>query len=142
MVMLESTHKANRISTVFLLLVCFQAFHSIEEYIGKLWENFPPATWLTGLVSEDLHLGFLIINIGLFIFGITAWYYVVRPDHILAKFVIGFWLFIELVNGVGHPIWTIMRKSYTPGVITAPLLLITAVYLITLIYGGKAHSSR
>ena len=51
---------------LFLILVLVQGLHSLEEYIGKLWESFPPATILCGLVSENLLTGFLIINIGLF----------------------------------------------------------------------------
>ncbi|WP_298904299.1 HXXEE domain-containing protein [uncultured Psychroserpens sp.] len=132
----------SRISKVFLLLVCFQALHSIEEYIGKLWENFPPATWLTGVVSDDHHLGFLIINIGLFVVGLISWYVLVKPNHKLAKFPIIVWILIELMNGVGHPLWSIMQGSYTPGVLTAPFLLITALYLIKLIYDDRVRFSK
>ena len=132
----------SRIPKVFLLLVCFQALHSIEEYIGKLWENFPPATWLTGVVSEDRHFGFLLINIGLFVVGLLMWYFLVKPRHKLAIFPIIFWLLIEMMNGIGHPIWSIMQSSYTPGVLTAPLLLVTALYLITLIYDDRVRSSK
>ena len=121
-----------RKSTVFLLLVFAQALHSIEEYIGRLWEIFPPATFLCGLVSDDLHFGFLVINIGLFVLGILFWLFLVKPDRLGAYLVIWFWIVIELTNGVIHPIWSIMERSYTPGVITAPLLFVLALYLLQL----------
>ena len=52
----------------FLVLILVQGLHSIEEYIGKLWNVFPPATLLTSLISENLETGFLIANIGIFVF--------------------------------------------------------------------------
>ncbi len=130
----------NRIANIFLILVLTQACHSFEEYLGRLWEVFPPAVWLTGLVSEDHHLGFLIINIGLFIAGLLSWWFLVRPSHPLAKFAIGFWLLIEIANGIVHPIWSFMEKGYTPGVVTAPFLFVISLYLLKLIYDDKAHS--
>lgn len=123
-------------SFLFLLLVFLQAMHSIEEYAGKLWDNFPPATFLCGLISDDLETGFLIINIGIFVIGIACWLFIVRKRSPLSQRIIWIWIIIELINGVGHPVWSLMQQSYTPGVITAPLLLITALLLI------KATSSK
>ena len=120
-------HKTKRI---FLVLVLVQGLHSIEEYIGKLWENFPPARILSSLVSENLETGFLIINIGLFIFGLWCWLFPIRRNYFYPQILIGFWIFIELINGIVHPIWTIMQKAYTPGVLTAPILLVIAIILL------------
>ena len=36
---------------------------------------------------------------------------------------------IETTNGVGHPLWSLRQGGYTPGVITAPILLVLALYL-------------
>jgi hypothetical protein len=121
---------SKKISNLFLLLVFIQASHSLEEYIGKLWENFPPATFLCGLISDDLHFGFVAINIGLFVFGILCWVFLVKTNHSLAIIVIWFWIILELINGIGHPVWTIIQKDYTPGVVTAPFLFITAILLL------------
>jgi hypothetical protein len=43
---------------------------------------------------------------------------------------IWFWTAIELINGVGHPLWSVLQGGYTPGVATAPILLVLAVYLV------------
>lgn len=129
---------ARQIHIAYLLLVLAQAAHSIEEYIGRLWENFPPATYLCSLISDDLEKGFLIINFGLFVFGIGSWYFLVRKNHITAPIVIWFWIIIELINGVGHPIWAIVQGRYQPGVITAPLLLIIAILLLRSILNRSA----
>jgi len=61
---------SNKIRIAFLLLVITQALHSVEEYFGRLWEVFPSARMLSGLVSDDLKTGFVIINAGLFVFGL------------------------------------------------------------------------
>lgn len=117
-------------SGLFLAIVIFQGFHSLEEYFGQLWENFPPARFLCGLVSDDLETGFMVINIGLFVAGMVVWFFIVRKDRSFTHLFIGLWIAIELINGVGHPLWSLYRGKYEPGVITAPLLLITAFWLL------------
>jgi hypothetical protein len=118
-----------RIQITFLLLVLVQGLHSIEEYFGKLWEVFAPAKFLSSLVSKDPERGFLIINIILFIFGIWCWLFPIRRNYLLASGLIWFWIIIEMINGIGHPIWALYERAYVPGVGTAPILLILAIYL-------------
>ncbi len=115
--------------TAFLVLVIMQGLHSVEEYFGRLWEVFAPAKFLSTAVSKNPETGFLVINIGLFIFGLWCWLIPVRRNYVVARGLIGFWIIIELINGIGHPAWAIYEKSYVPGVATAPVLLILAIYL-------------
>ena len=122
----------SKIKLVFLILVLIQAMHSIEEYIGKLWDFFPPAAFLTSLFSKNLETGFLIVSIGLFVFGIMCWLFPIRGNYSAAKGILWFWIILEIINGVGHSIWSIYQQSYTPGLITAPFLFITAIYLARL----------
>lgn len=117
-------HKA-----AFGLLVLTQAAHSVEEYIGRLWESFPPARFLTGLVSRDLEWGFLVINVGLVAFGFWCFMWPVRREWRTATSLAWVWVVIELINGVGHPLWSLRSGGYTPGVATAPVLLVVALYL-------------
>lgn len=119
----------NRIRITFLLLVLIQGLHSVEEYFGKLWEVFPPARFLSSLVSENHETGFLIINIGLFIFGLWCWLFPIRRNYLFAPGVIWFWIVIEMINGIGHPVWALYERAYVPGLATAPILLILAIYL-------------
>jgi hypothetical protein len=113
----------------FGALVTAQAAHSIEEYVGHLWETFPPATFLTGLISPDRELGFIIINVSLVAFGVWCAIWPVRKQWRSAAPLIWFWIVIETINGIGHPIWSFMQRGYTPGVLTAPVLLVLALYL-------------
>jgi len=119
----------NRVSITFLILVLVQGVHSIEEYFGQLWEVFPPAKFVSRLLSENLEKGFLIINLGLFIFGLWCWFFPVRRNYSFAPIVIWFWIVIEMINGVGHPLRALYNRAYVPGVATAPVLLILAIYL-------------
>jgi hypothetical protein len=113
----------------FGALVLAQAAHSVEEYLGRLWETFPPARFLTGLISRDLETGFLVINIGLVAFGVWCFFWPVRRGWPSAIPLAWTWVTIQLINGVGHPLWSIRQGSYTPGVATAPLLLVLALHL-------------
>ena len=120
----------SRNKIIFLILVLVQGLHSVEEYIGRLWEVFPPAKLIISLISENLEIGFLIINIGFFIFGIWCWLFPVLRNYNYARGLIWFWIVIEMINGIGHPFWALYEREYVPGVVTAPILLILSIYLL------------
>ena len=120
----------SRIKISFLLLVLTQGLHSVEEYIGRLWVVYPPAKFLCRLVSKNLKTGFLIINIGFFIFGLLCWLFTIRRNQLYAQGLIWFWIVMEIINVIGHVSWAISERAYVPGVATAPVLLVVAVYLL------------
>lgn len=119
-----------RSATTFLALIAVQAAHSIEEYLGRLWEVFSPARFVTGLILQDRRLGFIVFNVALIGFGFWCFFGPVMRRWPSAKAFIGFWIIIELINGIGHPLWSIQQRGYTPGLITAPVLLILALTLL------------
>jgi hypothetical protein len=112
-------------------LVLTQAAHSLEEYAGRLWESFPPARLVSGLVSSDLERGFLIANVVLVTVGLACWLWPVRRGWAVGVPIAWTWALIEGVNAVGHPLWTLRQGRYTPGVATAPLLGLLAWRLVT-----------
>jgi hypothetical protein len=59
-----------RIEPVFVALVATQAAHSLEEWRYRLYDVFPPARLLSGLVAEDRERGFVAINLALVAFGV------------------------------------------------------------------------
>lgn len=130
------------IRATFGALIAAQAAHSIEEYAGHLWESFPPARFLTALVSDNPQHGFLIINIALVAFGFWCLLVPVRLRWHSATAFMWFWVVIETINGVGHPSWTIRQGEYTPGVATAPLLLILAMSLAWQLHHVQRGASR
>ena len=119
----------SRIQLTFAALIFVQAAHSVEEYVGHLWESFPPARFVTGLVSSNLERGFVILNLSLLAFGAWCFFWPVRRGWPVAVTLMWLWAVIEIINGIGHPLWSLREGGYTPGLATAPLLLILAVYL-------------
>jgi hypothetical protein len=132
----------NRIKISFSALVFTQIAHSIEEYVGRLWESFPPARFLTGLVSSDRELGFVVINSALVAFGLWCLFFPVRKEWPSAAGFIWFWIVLETINGIGHPAWTLRQGGYTPGVLTAPILLVLALYLAFQLRNGNGRFRR
>lgn len=126
-----------RFQMTFAALIFTQAVHSVEEYRGRLWESFPPAQFLTGLVSRDLREGFLVLNILLVGFGIWCFVWPVLREWKIAIGLAWFWIAIEVINGIGHPLWSLSQFEYTPGLMTAPVLLTLAVYLLTQLKSAK-----
>lgn len=119
-----------RLEANFIALIAAQAAHSVEEYVGRLWVVFPPAAYVTGLISENRERGFIIINVALLAFGLWCFFWPVRRCWPVGKALIGVWIAIEVINGIGHPLWTLQQQAYTPGVATAPVLLVLALSLI------------
>jgi hypothetical protein len=121
---------SNRAATTFGLLILAQAAHSIEEYAGRFWESFPPARFASGLVSDDLRLGFLLLNVTLVTFGVWCYLWPVSRRWRNARAIALGWAVVELVNGLVHPLWSMRQGGYTPGVATAPILLVLAVAVL------------
>jgi len=132
----------SRIDATFGGLVLAQAAHSIEEYLGRLWESFPPARFLTGLFSSDRELAFLVINVALVAFGVWCLVWPVRRRWPSAVGLMWVWVVIETINGVGHPLWSLRQGGYTPGVLTAPILLVVALYLGAQLRKATVTASR
>lgn len=124
-----TTTRSKKHIRTFALLVLAQAAHSIEEYLGRLWESFLPARFLTGFLSEDRERAFVTLNVALVAFGVWCLLWPVRRRWPSAAGLMWLWVVIETINGVVHPLWSWSQGGYTPGVLTAPLLLVLALYL-------------
>jgi len=129
----EAIFVERRIQLVFLFLILAQAAHSIEEYVTRLYEVFAPARFVSGLISSDLAVGFVVANTALVAFGLWCWAVPVRFGWRAARGFIWFWTILELGNGLGHSFFALSRGGYFPGVATAPLLLLFAAWLVVLL---------
>lgn len=138
---LTGTPMGRRLELTFAALVVTQTAHSIEEYLGRLWESFPPAAFLTGLVSSDRERGFLVLNVALVAFGVWCLLWPVWRRWPSAPAFVWIWIGISIVNGIGHPAWSLRQGSYTPGVLTAPILLALALYLVLQLRSGRRFVS-
>ena len=119
----------NRLDATFGALIAAQALHSIEEYSGRLYEIFPPARFMCGLVSRDLRRGFIIINVLFVAFGVLCCLWPLRSRWVIAPPLAWGWAAIEAANGTGHLLWSLWQGAYQPGVATSPLLLVLALSL-------------
>jgi hypothetical protein len=114
---------------LFLGLIISQALHSLEEYFFQLWEVFEPARVVSGLVSSNLELGFVVVNASVVILGFLSYALPVSQNWTGARFIIGFWIVFESANAVGHLGVSLLRGDYIPGLGTAPLLLLFSALL-------------
>jgi hypothetical protein len=110
-------------------LVLAQAVHSIEECVGRMWESHPLARFVAGLVATDLAQGFIIANVLLVACGAWSVLWPVRRGWRVATALAWFWVGLETVNAIAHSLWSLFSRQYTPGLATAPLLILTAGYL-------------
>ncbi len=122
---------------LFLALIVVQALHSLEEYVFELFESFPPARFVSGLVSSDLERGFVAINLAVVAVGIWCYWWPVRRSWVSAAPIAWIWVTLQLVNGFGHPTWSLMQRGYTPGLFTSLMLLPLALLL-----AGRLRTER
>jgi len=119
----------NRIRMTFLLLVIAQAIHAVEEYLGNLWEVYAPAKFVCNLISPNPKTGFLIINTLFTSFSFLYWWSLVQRKPMSSSGLIWLWIVLEILNVIGHISWTLYAKTYTPGGVTAIILLILVISL-------------
>lgn len=98
----------------FGALVLAQAAHSTEEYVGRLWDSFPPARFVAGLVSEDLERGFVALNVALVAFGVWCFVWPMRRQWPSARWLAWGWATIEAINGTVHPLWSLRQGATRP----------------------------
>ncbi len=127
--------------TGFFLLIVSQSLHSIEEYSYALWEVFAPARFVSGLISDNLRTGFVTINITLVALGFCCYFGPVLSSWAGARFIIGFWIVLELGNSISHSYIAISTAGYFPGLYTTPLLLICSCYLAYSLIGESRSSA-
>lgn len=128
------------IRSTFLALVVVQALHSMEEYVFRLYEVFPPARFISGLASPDLATGFLIVNVSIVSFGAFCYWWPVRKGWPIAVPFAWGWVAVETINGIGHPAWSVIQGGYTPGLATSLLLLPLALLLARSLVRDKARA--
>jgi len=113
----------------FLFIVIFQALHSLEEFCFKLWVQLPPARFLSSLISDDLSVGFAVLNLCIVAFAVWSYLVPIRRGSSCAFPLMWFWACLEFLNGSGHLWFGLSAGGYFPGVLTAPFLIATSTYL-------------
>ena len=119
----------SRLHNGFGALVLVQAVHSVEECWGRLWESYPPARLVADFISTDPQRGFIVGNVVLVALGAWCYFWPVRRNWADASKIAWLWVAGEILNGIAHLLWSFREGGYTPGVGTAPVLLLLAIYL-------------
>ena len=118
-----------RTRVAFALLLAAQAAHSVEEYVAKLYDVFPPARFVSSLFSDDPRAGFVIANVLLIAVGVWCRAIPIGRGWPSAVALSWFWAALEIVNGIVRSILAAARLAYFPGVLTAPLLIASGAWL-------------
>jgi hypothetical protein len=113
----------------FLAVVLAQAGHSIEEYRNRLYEVLAPARYVSGLISGDHRVGFVIFNAALVAAGLWCYLGPIQRGWPSARALAWAWVLLESANGTIHIFWAVSAGAYRPGLYTAPLLLASALIL-------------
>jgi hypothetical protein len=113
----------------FLLLVLMQTLHSLEEYYFSVWTVLAAARFASSLISDNLALGFLIINTAVVLLGFWTYLYPVSRQWASWGLFLWSWSAIELANGMAHIVFAVQAQGYFPGLYTAPLLLLCSCYI-------------
>lgn len=117
------------VTNAFFWLITAQLIHALEEYAFELWVVFAPARYLSGLVSENVEFGYILINITIILAGYFCCFKIIATGSNWTNFIILFWLFFETGNGLGHIVLSGLLGYHIPGLFTSPLLLIAAFVL-------------
>jgi hypothetical protein len=132
------------VTLAFLALVVVQALHSIEEHSTHLYERLASARFVSGLVSDDLAVGFAVVNSGFILLCAAAYWGPVRSGGPAARGIAWFLAWLEIANGVAHLALAASVRDYFPGALTAPLLIIAGGVLATFLRAdsnGRAASA-
>jgi hypothetical protein len=132
----------------FLALVLVQAAHSVEEYAARLFDRLAPARFVSELFGFDRRIGFVIFNVSLVVFGLWCYFGPVSRGTRTGLALAWFWVVLEVLNGFAHLVWAASAAGYRPGLVTAPFLVATALFLASNLRqtpgaaGGLAHRLR
>ncbi|MGH9882387.1 MAG: HXXEE domain-containing protein [Pyrinomonadaceae bacterium] len=116
-----------------------QAIHSVEEFIFRFYERFPPMRFFYRDAPHLAKPAFAVSNALLVLIALFCFYYWVQPAKKSARAVVWIWIVIESANVVAHFVWAIFIGGYNPGLVTAILFVPVLIYLCCLM---KRVSSR
>ncbi len=135
----------NQVKSAFLTAVTVQALHSVEEFIFKLYEVFPPMLFLYRRAPGLAKPAFVVFNLLLVLFGLFCYFRLVLPAGKSAGVVVWIWVGIQFATVAVHIVWAILTGGYHPGLGTVPFVALAGSYLayaLQLIPSTPPHSSN
>jgi hypothetical protein len=130
----------NKIRAAFLVLIVLQALHSVEEFIFKFYEVFPPMVSVYRDAPAMARPAFTLANSILVAVGFVCLFRWVWPARPGARAVAWVWAGAEAFNVIAHCVWAILIRGYNPGLVTGLGFVPVVAYLIYLLRRAKAHA--
>jgi hypothetical protein len=130
----------NKIRAAFLVLIILQALHSVEEFIFKFHEVFPPMVSIYRNAPAIAQPAFVLANSLLVLVGFVCLFRWVWPARRGAKAVAWVWAGAEALNVIAHCVWAISIRGYNPGLVTGLGFVPVVAYLIYLLKRATAHA--
>ncbi len=107
----------------FVLAGIIQLLHSQEE----IWTNFH-AKWFVITMPRPVFISFETL------LSLAIIAYMLEPSLPAANYIMPFFILVMFVNGIGHIVWALIKKSYVPGLVTSPLFVVVFIsYFVSLI---------
>jgi len=123
-------------------VILAQACHSFEEYRNRLYDVLAPARYVSGLISDDHRIGFVIFNAALVAAGLWCYLGPIRRGRPSARAIAWAWVVLESANGTVHILWALLARAYRPGLYTVPLLIASASILAWRLRAGSRPPVR
>ena len=130
----------HKIQLAFLVLIVLQTLHSIEEFIFKFYEVFPPMVSIYRNAPGLAQPAFILFNSILVLVGFVCLFGWVWPARRGAKTVVWVWTGVEALNVIAHCVWAILIRGYNPGLVTGLGFVPVVVYLIYLLRGVRSQA--
>lgn len=107
----------------FVIFGVLQLIHSQEE----IWTGFH-RKWFVFTMPRALFVAFEVVLSSFILL------YLFNPQAAGANGFMSWFIFVMLLNGMEHIIWAAVKKSYVPGLITAPFFVVLfAFYYASLV---------
>ena len=123
----------NRLRIAFLLLIVLQLLHSLEEFVFKFYEQFPPMVFVYRNSPGMARTAFILFNSILFLAALASLLYWVWPARRGTITVVWVWVGAETLNVIAHCVWAVLIRGYNPGLVTGIAFLPVLAYLVRLL---------
>ncbi len=116
----------DRLLRIFFLGLGIQCLHSVEEFITGFHIRFPEFLGLTAW-SAEFFVAFNLVWIAIWVFSGVA----LKEGLHAALFPIWFFAIGMTLNGVAHPLLSLVTGGYFPGLVTSPVVGIAGAVLLS-----------
>jgi hypothetical protein len=122
-----------RVTRLLLVGLAAQCLHFGEEYVTQFEVRFPRLLDLSPWPGNF----FVIFNLGWLSVWILSAVGLQRGWR-LSLFPVWFFAIASMVNGIGHPVLSILVRRYFPGLLTSPLVGVEGVLLWRRLWAATA----